>query len=125
MYCNKCGKPIPDGSVFCNACGAPQQARQVPPPQYRQAPPPQQQQASQKMPTSYYVDSWVLFGLCIACGLIRCLIGFTNGSERDMYKGIVTCCTSLIFIPPIKVSNSPTATLLIKIAVAIGVVMFI
>ncbi len=23
MYCNKCGNPIPDGSAFCPACGAP------------------------------------------------------------------------------------------------------
>ena len=115
MYCNRCGKPIPDGSTFCNACGAPQQAQQAPPPQQKPA----------AMPKSYYVDSWILFGLCLAYGLLRCLIGFTNGSERDMYKGIVGCCAAIIFIPPIKVSNSPTATLLIKIAVAIGVIIII
>lgn len=27
MYCQKCGRVIPDDSVFCNFCGAPQQAQ--------------------------------------------------------------------------------------------------
>lgn len=120
MYCNKCGKPIPDGSTFCNACGEPQQA---PSPQYRQAQPPQQQAA--KMPTSYYVDSWILFGLCLAYGIVRGLIGFFNASERDMYKGIVACCAALIFIPGIKVVNNATVTLIIKLAIAIGVIIFV
>lgn len=24
MFCNKCGRQLPDGSVFCNFCGAQQ-----------------------------------------------------------------------------------------------------
>ena len=49
MYCNSCGKPIPDGSKFCPECGAsfvsaaqPQQAvpqYQVPPQAYQPAAP--------------------------------------------------------------------------------------
>lgn len=167
MYCNKCGQPIPDGSVFCNACGSKQaqpvqnnpqpkpqttycvrcgeviqngssscnycgatQPKPQPQPQYRQVPPPQPQtypsQAKQaQMPKYYYVDSWLLFGLCLAYGIVRGLIGFFNASERDMYKGIVACCAALIFIPGIKVVNNATVTLIIKLAIAIGVIIFI
>lgn len=130
MYCNKCGKPIPDGSVFCNACGAPQAQQPQRPQQqfqqqqqYRQAPPPQQKPAA--MPKSYYVDSWLLFGLCLAYGIVRGLIGFFNASERDMYKGVVACCAALVFIPQIKVVNNATVTLIIKLAIAIGAVILI
>jgi hypothetical protein len=127
MYCNKCGKPIPDGSVFCNACGSkqaqPVQNNPQPQPQYRQAPPPQQKPAA--MPKSYYVDSWLLFGLCLAYGIVRGLIGFFNASERDMYKGFIACCAALVFIPQIKVVNNATATLIIKLVIAIGAVILI
>lgn len=158
MYCNKCGQPIPDGSVFCNSCGTKQiqptsshavpkttycqrcgevikagssscnycgatQPKLQPQPQYRQAPPPQQKPAA--MPKYYYVDSWLLFGLCMAYGLIRGLIGLLNASERDMYKGVVACCAALVFIPQIKVVNNATVTLIIKLVIAIGAVILI
>ena len=160
MYCNRCGKPIPDGSTFCNACGTKQaqpiqnnpqpklqttyyvrcgevisgsssscnycgatQPKAQPQPQYRQAPPPQQKPAA--MPKYYYVDSWLLFGLCMAYGLIRGLIGLLNASERDMYKGVVACCAALVFMPQIKVVNNATVTLIIKLAIAIGAVILI
>ena len=77
------------------------------------------------MPKSYYIDSWLLFGLCMAYGLIRGLIGLLNASERDMYKGVVACCAALVFIPQIKVVNNATVTLIIKLAIAIGAVILI
>lgn len=124
MYCFRCGEVIPENSSSCNYCGATQpQRQQQPQPQYRQAPPPQQQAA--KMPTSYYVDSWILFGLCMIYGMIRGLIGLMNGNERDIYKGIIACCAACVFIPQIKVVNQATVTLIIKIAIVIGVIIFI
>lgn len=41
MFCQKCGNQLPDGSVSCNFCGAPQQ--NAPQPQFIQQPPMQQQ----------------------------------------------------------------------------------
>lgn len=127
-YCIRCGEVIPNGSSSCNYCGAtqPKRQQQQPQPQYRQVPSPQQQQAVQaKMPTSYYVDSWILFGLCLAYGIIRGLIGLMNGNERDIYKGIIACCAACVFIPQIKVVNHATVTLIIKIAIVIGVIILI
>ena len=52
MLCPKCGKQIPDGSMFCSFCGTsfasqqPQQPQQTPPQQFQQAP--QYQQAPQQ-----------------------------------------------------------------------------
>ena len=124
-YCVRCGEVIPNGSSSCNYCGATQPKTQ-PQPQYRQVPTPQPAQAKQvQMPKYYYVDSWLLFGLCLAYGLLRGFIGFINASERDMYKGVVGCCAALLFIPQIKVVNNATVTLIIKLAIAIGVIIFI
>jgi hypothetical protein len=122
MYCFRCGDVIQDNSSSCNYCGATQPKAQ-PQPQYRQAPPPQQKPAV--MPKYYYVDSWLLFGLCMAYGFIRGLIGLLNASERDMYKGVVACCAALVFIPHIKVVNNATVTLIIKLVIAIGAVILI
>jgi hypothetical protein len=122
MYCFRCGEVIQDNSSSCNYCGATQPKAQ-PQPQYRQAPPPQQKPAA--MPKYYYVDSWLLFDLCLAYGIVRGLIGFSNASERDMYKGVVACCAALVFIPQIKVVNNATVTLIIKLVIAIGAVILI
>ena len=127
MYCFRCGEVIPENSSSCNYCGAtqPQRQQQQPPPQYRQAPPPQPQNTKAQMPTSYYVDSWILFGLCLAYGIIRGFIGLMNASERDIYKGIVAGCAALVFIPGIKVVNNATVTLIIKLCIVIGVIIII
>ena len=159
MYCNKCGKPIPDGSAFCNSCGAKQAqptsshatpkttycnrcgevikagssscnycgaTQPKPQPRYIQVPTPQPQtQQTDEMPQSYYTDSWILLVICLIVGLIRLFAGSNSGNESHIYKGIITCAAALIFIPGIKVMKNPTGTLLVKILVAIGVIIFI
>lgn len=59
MYCNKCGQPIPDGSVFCNACGS----KQAQPVQNNPQPKPQ---------TTY----------CVRCGEV-----ISGGSSSCNYCG--------------------------------------
>ena len=141
MYCNRCGKPIPDGSVFCNSCGA----KQIQPTSthaasnqqtaYRQQPMQQTQpqafamqqptQQEYKMPKSYYIDSWILFSLCMIYGLLRLVSGLSTNSSIHIYKGVIACLASCAFIPAIKVMNNATGTLLIKIVVVIGIIIFI
>lgn len=124
-YCVRCGEVIQNGSSSCNYCGATQPKTQ-PQPQYRQVPTPQPAQAKQvQMPKSYYIDSWLLFGLCMAYGMIRGLIGLMNANERDVYKGIVACCAALVFIPQIKVVNHAAVTLIIKLCIVIGAIILI
>ena len=114
MYCNKCGKPIPEGSTFCNVCGSPQgKIVQTPTKQ------------TVKLPTYYYAISWVLFGICMAYGVARGIIGFFSGDEVGVYKGMIACGAACVFIPQIKVVNHATVTLIIKIAIVIGVIILI
>ena len=118
MYCQKCGKPIPDNSTFCNVCGAPQ--GQMQPTQ------PTTQQQAKKLPTYYYVDSWLLFGLCMAYGAIRFMIGVFTADEISIYKGLIACGAACLFIPNITVGvKSPGGILAIKILAAAAVMIFI
>ena len=122
MYCYRCGEVIPENSSTCNYCGATQPKKQAPPPVQRPVQPPQQKAG---MPTSYYVDSWILFGLCMVYGLFWIAVGISGGASVRLYKGIIACCAACIFIPQIKVINHATGTLLIKLAIAIGVIILI
>lgn len=49
MNCINCGKELPEGSAFCEQCGAPQQA-EAQQPQYQQPPQPQYQQPQYQQP---------------------------------------------------------------------------
>lgn len=115
MYCNKCGKPIPEGSTFCNVCGSPQgKIVQTPTKQ------------TVKLPTYYYAISWVLFGICMAYGVARGIIGFFSGDEVGVYKGMIACGAACMFIPQITVgTNKPAVILSLKIIVALAVMIFI
>lgn len=120
MYCPKCRKPLFDENK-CRYCDWTKVEVQVEPTQQTEtvgSEPP-------KMPKSYYIDSFLLIGLCLAYGIIRIAIGASNGFEKDLYKGIVACLASLIFIPNIKVVNNATVTLLVKIAIAALIIIFI
>ena len=98
MYCNKCGKPIPDGSVFCNACGAPQAQQPQRPQQqfqqqqqYRQAPQFQQQrypQQQKKKGVSPIIAFGIIFFSC-CFGLVACF-GNSNSNRSPVTNNTVT-----------------------------------
>ena len=124
-YCVRCGEVIPNGSSSCNYCGA-SQPKSQPQPQYRQVPTPQAvSQSTDEMPQSYYTDSWILLVICLIVGFIRMFAGSNSGNSHQIYKGVITCAAAFVFIPGIKVMKNPTGTLLIKILVAIGIIIFI
>lgn len=132
MYCNKCNEPLKNNIQVCPYCGATQPKSDNQPVQvdFSQFQSQNNQsvavQSSNDMPTSYYVDSWLLFGLCMLYGIIRGLIGFSNGDDMSVYKGLIACGAACIFIPAIKVGiNNPVVNLLVKILIAGAVVILI
>ncbi|MBR3667717.1 MAG: DUF5067 domain-containing protein [Ruminococcus sp.] len=85
MYCNRCGKPIPNGSIFCNSCGAPQGQRYQPnQPQRVQYNQTQQKYANpkKKNEVSPIVAIGIIFFSC-CFGLIAILGGNHNNHSRD------------------------------------------
>ena len=77
MYCNRCGKPLPNGSTFCNYCGAAQprmQAQQQPPRmQYKQ--PPQKKKGASPI---------LIFGaIFFGCIFILMIILASTGGHGD------------------------------------------
>ena len=119
MYCNKCGNPLPDNSLFCNSCGASQTAQQAP----NQA---EYYHMDDKERKHYLRDSWILFAVCLIYGIIRTYAGFSSGEEINAYKGLIALAAALVFIPPIKVGvNNLVATLIIKILIVVAVIIII
>lgn len=114
MYCNKCGKPIPNGSTFCNVCGSPQQ-------KVAQAQAP-------KMPTSYIAVCWITFGLAMLIGCILGLWAFFNSEDKLVYKAIVLVGAACIFIPQIRIKSLdsvPWLVYLIKFIIAAAALLII
>lgn len=98
MYCNKCGKPIPDGSTFCNSCGAPQGQPQRPVQQRPVYQPPK------PLPPAYIAVSWVSFAILIIIGIVSAFQAFNNGEDVQVYKGLVLCLAACVFIPQIRIN---------------------
>ena len=133
MYCNKCGEPMKNNSQVCPYCGATQPKQEHKPvevdfDQFRSSSNQAvtAKQSDDDMPKSYYVDSWLLFGLCLIYGIIRAYAGLSNGDARNTYKGIVAICAAFVFIPALQVGvKKPVAILLVKILIAGAVVILI
>ncbi|WP_303834611.1 zinc ribbon domain-containing protein [Ruminococcus flavefaciens] len=109
MYCNKCGQMIPDGSVFCNSCGAKQvqptsaHARPIPTPQQPVETPPQQPQQPEKetMPPYYHLLSWLTFIFLLIGGISQ----LNSNHDILIYRGIIKMLAACIFIPQISVGS--------------------
>ena len=115
MYCNRCGKPIPDGSTFCNACGAPQGQPQRPVQQRPVYQPPK------PLPPAYIAVSWVTFALLLIYGIYLGLHSFNGGEDFEAYKGVALCLAACVFIPQIRINlldGYPWAVYAIKAGVA-------
>lgn len=113
MYCNKCGKPIPDGSTFCNSCGAPQGQRPVQQRPVYQPPKP--------LPSAYIAVSWVTFALLLIYGIYLGLHSFNGGEDFEAYKGVALCLAACVFIPQVRIKaldDIPWAAYGIKLGVA-------
>jgi len=84
MFCENCGKQIPDNSMFCEECGAKTgvgAVEQQTPPQPQQFPPQQGEYVptSTKLPQSYYErpkqgKGWII-GLCLIFGFVLFIVG--------------------------------------------------
>ena len=123
--CNSCGEIIPSGSSSCNYCGT-AQPKIKPQPQYRQAPTRlKKTQETDEMPQSYYTDSWVLLIICLIVGFIWLFSGSKSGIAHPIYKGIIACAASFVFLPGIKVMKNPTGTLLVKSIFVIAIIIFL
>ncbi len=125
MYCNKCNEPLKNNIQVCPYCGATQpksdnQPVQVDFSQFQSSGSPTiAVQPKDSVPKSYYIDSWLLFGLCLLYGIIRTCAGFSSGDAANTVKGLIACAAALVFIPQIKVGiNHPVGALLIKILIA-------
>lgn len=112
MFCQNCGKQIPDGSTYCNECGAVQGTSA-------------ESAGPETPPVAYTVTSWILF----AIGLVLAVISFTHAgdSDRAVYKGIIKALASLVYIPAIKIKalvKSPFLMLVVKVLV-VGMIVLI
>lgn len=113
MYCNKCGKPIPDGSTFCNSCGAPQRQRPVQQRPVYQPPKP--------LPPAYIAVSWITFAIVMIAGIYYGLQALNIGEDVQVYKGIALCLVACVFIPQVRIKaldDIPWAAYGIKLGVA-------
>ena len=113
MYCQKCGKEIPDNSTYCNSCGASQGLI------LGSDDTPATQQAG------YKAISWTLFVLLLLYGIASLISG---SSDKGVVHSIVICLAALVFIPAITVKSldrSPIALLFVKILVAGGIILFL
>ncbi len=73
MFCSKCGKEISDGTMYCNHCGAPQNADTVPQPQ--------QPKQTQKKNNTGVIVVVVVAVIAIVAGVVFTLPKITGGKN--------------------------------------------
>ena len=85
MYCQKCGKEIPDGAKFCTSCGAPTQApvfQPVPEPAPAPGPQPAHQKKKKRSAGKIILGVILLFiGIGIFCGGVSNALGGSPKTE--------------------------------------------
>jgi lipopolysaccharide-induced tumor necrosis factor-alpha factor len=117
MNCTRCGKAIPVGSNFCQACGAPAQPNQpAPPVAYQPPPPPQMAPPAYAAPAPPYgvfvcpfcrVQAppiiqkkvsdvgWVLFVVLLLCCFPLCWLPFVIDGCKEDVRRCSSCGTKL------------------------------
>ena len=114
MYCQKCGKEIPDNSTYCNSCGASQGLSAS-----------FSESNGVANHAGYKAVSWTMFALLLLYGIASLVSG---SSDRGVVHSIVICLASLVFSPAITIKsldNSPWILLIVKFLVAGGIILFL
>lgn len=115
MYCQKCGKEIPDNSTYCNSCGASQGLL------FNS----DTELSTVANHSGYKAVSWTMFVLLLLYGIATMISG---SSDKGVVHSIVICLSALVFIPAITIKsldNSPWILLIVKFLVAGGIILFL
>ncbi|MBQ7801334.1 MAG: zinc ribbon domain-containing protein [Oscillospiraceae bacterium] len=80
MFCKNCGNQIPDGTRFCDKCGAPQETAQNAAPQYQ---PPVQNAAPQAAPKKSNTAVIVVAAVAVIAVVALVLVLVLGGSGSD------------------------------------------